>query len=80
MRPRRAGRFRAQSLLHNRGAGQFSNCRRRTGHTGRFLVHERDDDYEGDHNKGDRISIKSFPIDVNTHRTALLFAEVTARQ
>jgi hypothetical protein len=40
----------------------------------RFLVRERDDDYEGDHNKGDRISIKAFPIEVNTHRT-LLFAE-----
>jgi hypothetical protein len=43
------------------------------------LVREREDDYEGDHNKGDRISVKSFPIDVNTHRTALLFAEVTAK-
>jgi len=45
-----------------------------------LLVREREHDYEGDHNKGDRISVKSFPIDVNTHRTALLFAEVTARQ
>jgi hypothetical protein len=50
-----------------------------TGDTGRCLVRERDDDHEGDHNKGDRISIKSFPIDVNTHRTALLFAEVAAK-
>jgi hypothetical protein len=46
----------------------------------KLLVREREDDYEGDHNKGDRISVKSFPIDVNTHRTALLFAEVTAKQ
>jgi hypothetical protein len=48
-----------------------------TGHAGRFLVRERDDDQEGDHNKGDRISIKPFPIEVDTHRTALLFAEAT---
>jgi hypothetical protein len=35
--------------------------------TERFLVRERDDDYEGDHNKGDHISIKPFPIDVDSH-------------
>jgi hypothetical protein len=29
------------------------------------------------HNESDRISIKLFPIDVDTHRTALLFAEAT---
>jgi hypothetical protein len=46
----------------------------------KLLVREREDDDEGDHNKSDRVSIKSFPIDVNTHRTALLFAEVTATQ
>jgi hypothetical protein len=35
--------------------------------TERFLVHERDDDYEGDHSKGDHISIKPFAIDVDSH-------------
>jgi hypothetical protein len=44
------------------------------------LVRERDDDQEHDHNEGDRISIKPFPIDVDTHRTALLFAEATRKQ
>jgi hypothetical protein len=39
------------------------------------LVRERDGDQEHDHNESDRISIKLFPIDVDTHRTALLFAE-----
>lgn len=41
------------------------------------LVRERDGDQEHDHNESDRISIKLFPIDVDTHRTALLFAEAT---
>jgi hypothetical protein len=44
-----------------------------------FLVRERDGDQEDDQDKGDRISIETFPIDVKKHRTALLFAEVTAQ-
>jgi len=44
------------------------------------LVRERDGDQEQDHNESDRISIKLFPIDVDTHRTALLFAEATMKQ
>ena len=44
------------------------------------LVRERDGDQEHDHNESDRISIKLFPIDVDTHRTALLFAEATMKQ
>jgi hypothetical protein len=32
---------------------------------------------EGDHNKGDRHSIRRFLIVVDTHRTSLLFAEAT---
>jgi hypothetical protein len=44
------------------------------------LVCERDGDQEHDHNESDRISIKLFPIDVDTHRTALLFAEARMKQ
>ena len=44
------------------------------------LVRERDGDQEHDHNESDRISIELFPIDVDTHRTALLFAEATMKQ
>jgi hypothetical protein len=57
--------------------GQFSNCRSHSDPVipHGFLVRERDDDEEGNHNKGDRLSIKPFPIEVDTHRTALLFAE-----
>jgi hypothetical protein len=47
----------------------------RSGHAGRLLVRERDDDEENDHKKSDRISIKAVPIDVGTHRTTLLFTE-----
>jgi hypothetical protein len=52
----------------------------RPGHTGRFLVREREDDDEADQHKRDQISIKPikvFPVEVNTHRMVLLFAEVT---
>jgi len=41
------------------------------------LVRQRDDDDEADHNKSDHISIKSikvFSVEVDTHRTILLFA------
>jgi hypothetical protein len=44
------------------------------------LVRDRYDDQEHDRNESDRISIKLFPIDVDTHRTALLFAEATMKQ
>jgi len=53
---------------------------RASGRLRSVLVRERDDDQEHDHNEGDRISIKPFPIDVDTHRTALLFAEATTKQ
>jgi hypothetical protein len=42
----------------------------RPAHIGRFLVRERDDDYEAEHYKSDHISIKSikpFSIEVDTH-------------
>jgi hypothetical protein len=44
------------------------------------LVREREDDDEADQHKRDQISIKPikvFPVEVNTHRMVLLFAEVT---
>jgi len=53
---------------------------RASGRLRTVLVRERDDDQEHDHNEGDRISIKPFPIDVDTHRTALLFVEATTKQ
>jgi hypothetical protein len=52
----------------------------RPGRTGRFLVRERDDDDEADQQKSDQISInpiKVFPVEVDTHRTVLLFAEAS---
>src|SRR5258705_11945093 len=53
---------------------------RASGRLRSVLVRERDDDQDHDCNEGDRISIKPFPIDVDTHRTALLFAEATTKQ
>jgi hypothetical protein len=69
----------ARASLHNQRRSVLELLPTETGHTGWFLVCEREDDCEGDHHKGDRISIQSFPVDVNTHRTALLFREVTAK-
>jgi hypothetical protein len=44
-----------------------------------FSVHERDDDDEADHDKGDHIAIKSievFSVEVETHRAILLFGKL----
>jgi hypothetical protein len=59
----------------------FASRRRHPDPTYRtVLVRERDDDDEADQHKRDQISIKPikvFPVEVDTHRTVLLFAEVT---
>jgi hypothetical protein len=52
----------------------------RPGHTGGLLVRERDDDDEAEHHKSNQISIKPiklFPVEVDTHRTVLLFTEAS---
>jgi hypothetical protein len=61
----------AQPVLRAAGCGLPMSFR--PGQIGRFSVRECDDDQETDHDKGDHISIKPFPIHMDLHWAALLF-------